>query len=119
MGDRAHLRRQGDMRKLAERDESFPGSTASLRFSSLDADHYFCPDPHEQSFLEHGWIDSEKQNHAVHWRNNFLERVAEQISDRPNLLRFLHEITRPDFRVPDSLVLRVEPLKLRQNRCTC
>ena len=28
MGDRAHLRRQGDMRKLEERDETFPGSTA-------------------------------------------------------------------------------------------
>jgi hypothetical protein len=28
MGDRAHLRRQGDMRELEERDEIFPGSTA-------------------------------------------------------------------------------------------
>src|SRR5204862_3695391 len=93
-------------------------SSASLRFSSLAADRFFCPDPREQSFLEYGWIDSEKQNHAVHRRNNFLERVAEQISDRPNLLRFLHEITRPDFRVPHSLALRVEPLKLRQNRCS-
>src|SRR5215211_8430946 len=28
MGDRAHLRRQGNMRKLEERDETFPGNTA-------------------------------------------------------------------------------------------
>jgi hypothetical protein len=28
MGDRAHLRRQGDMRELGERDEIFPGRAA-------------------------------------------------------------------------------------------
>ena len=28
MGDRAHLRRQGDMRELEERDEIFPRSPA-------------------------------------------------------------------------------------------
>src|SRR5438552_19045524 len=93
-------------------------SSASLRFSSLAADRFFCPDPREQSFLEYGWIDSEKQNHAVHRRNNFLERVAEQISDRPNLLRFLHEITRPDSRIPNSLVLRVDPANIHHNRRT-
>src|SRR5436309_15756254 len=94
-------------------------SSASLRFSSLAADRFFCPDPHEQSFLEHGWIASEKQNHTVHRRNNFLERVAEQISDRPNLLRFLHEITRPEFWVLHSLVFSFERLNSRQNRGAC
>src|SRR5205823_11349884 len=78
----------------------------------------FRPNPHEQSVLEHRWIGGEKQNHAVHRRNNSLEGVAEQISDRSNLLPFLHEITRPDVRIPHSFALRVEPLKSRQNCCS-
>ena len=37
----------------------------------------------------HGWIDGEKQNHTIHRRNNFLDRVTEQISDRADLFSFV------------------------------